>query len=161
MGLVLDAVVAKMEALKKGKSQVVEVGHVLLIGWGDMNVHIVKEIAMANESEGGGVVVILGEREKETMEIEFATQCKPSELMGTRVVFRSGSALLMPDLLKVRRDTRRDGAPPIASHSFELGRTVFARSCSRERRRRSGTTVSRASRGSMRHRVSSSSSTHS
>ena len=103
MGLVLDAVVAKMEALKKGKSQVVEVGHVLLIGWGDMNVHIVKEVAMANESEGGGVVVILGEREKETMEVEFATQCKPSELMGTRVVFRSGSALLMPDLLKVRR----------------------------------------------------------
>lgn len=48
------------------------------------------EIALANESEGGGVVVVLSERAKIQMEADIASS--GVDLLGTQVVCRSGDA---------------------------------------------------------------------
>ena len=90
-----------MEALKHGLSPVIERGHTVILGWTDATVTIVREIAAANASEGGGCIAILCERDKRDMELELAALIKPSELAGTRVVFRAGSRVRSSDLHKV------------------------------------------------------------
>jgi hypothetical protein len=101
MGFVVDGIREKMDNLKKGKSRVAEVGHTLMLGWTDKSISLIRQICLANESENGGVIVVLAEMEKEVLELQLASQIKTEELRGTQVVFRTGTPLLSVDLLKV------------------------------------------------------------
>ena len=58
-----------------------------------------KQLAIANKSVGGGVVVVLAERDKEEMEMDIARL--EFDFMGTSVICRSGSPLILADLKKV------------------------------------------------------------
>lgn len=58
-----------------------------------------KQLAIANKSIGGGVIVVLAERDKEEMEMDIAKL--EFDLMGTSVICRSGSPLILADLKKV------------------------------------------------------------
>ena len=118
IGLVVDAVREKMAALKKGLSPVIERGHSVILGWEQSTLKIVQELALANESEGGGVVVIMAERDKEDMEKELETFISEAELRGTVVVFRSGSRLRVSDLRFVSCETARS---VVAVSSMSLG----------------------------------------
>lgn len=60
---------------------------------------LLKQLAIANKSIGGGVVVVLAERDKEEMEMDIAKL--EFDLMGTSVICRSGSPLILADLKKV------------------------------------------------------------
>jgi ion channel POLLUX/CASTOR len=97
-GFVVDAVMEKMNDLRKGKAAVKEWGHTLLIGWTDRSIAFISQICLANESGGGGIIVVLAERDKEAMEAELATTLSDKDLMGTKVVFRNGSPLNAQDL---------------------------------------------------------------
>lgn len=59
-----------------------------------------KQLAIANKSVGGGVVVVLAERDKEEMEMDIAKL--EFDFMGTSVICRSGSPLILADLKKVQ-----------------------------------------------------------
>lgn len=107
LGIVVDAIREKMDSLKRGKSRVVEQNHTLALSWTDKSILLIEEIAIANESENGGVVVLLAEQDKEKMEMEL--QMQNIDLRGTRVVFRSGSPLLFQDLVKVKHAARARG----------------------------------------------------
>lgn len=61
---------------------------------------LLKQLAIANKSIGGGVVVVLAERDKEEMEMDIAKL--EFDFMGTSVICRSGSPLILADLKKVR-----------------------------------------------------------
>ena len=39
-----------------------------MLGWNDKSLAIIQQLALANESEGGGCVVVLSETDKEVME---------------------------------------------------------------------------------------------
>jgi hypothetical protein len=56
--------------MNKGLSKVMESGHSLLLGWSDKTIPTIIELANANESEGGGVIVVLAEMDKQAMEEE-------------------------------------------------------------------------------------------
>ncbi|MCO5568793.1 hypothetical protein L7F22_022493 [Adiantum nelumboides] len=99
LGLVSDAISEKVDSLKKGKSEVIESGHTLILGWSDKLGSLLKQLAIANQSLGGSVVVVLAERDKEEMELEIAKL--EFDLLGTSVICRSGSPLIMADLKKV------------------------------------------------------------
>lgn len=58
-----------------------------------------KQLAIANKSIGGGVVVVLAERDKEEMEMDITKL--EFNFMGTSVICRSGSPLILADLKKV------------------------------------------------------------
>lgn len=58
---------------------------------------------MANKSVGGGVIVVLAERDKEEMEMDIAKL--EFDFMGTSVICRSGSPLILADLKKVDLST--------------------------------------------------------
>ncbi|KAL5567346.1 hypothetical protein UlMin_030510 [Ulmus minor] len=99
LGLVSDAISEKVDSLRKGKSEVIERNHILILGWSDKLGSLLKQLAIANKSIGGGVVVVLAERDKEEMELDIAKL--EFDFMGTSVICRSGSPLILADLKKV------------------------------------------------------------
>ncbi|CAM6111188.1 unnamed protein product [Calypogeia fissa] len=99
LGLVSDAISEKVDSLRKGKSEVIERNHTLVLGWSDKLGSLLKQLSIANQSLGGGVVVVLAELEKEKMELDIAKM--EFDFMGTSVICRSGSPLIMADLKKV------------------------------------------------------------
>mmetsp|Transcript_28874 Transcript_28874/g.94382 ORF Transcript_28874/g.94382 Transcript_28874/m.94382 type:complete len:850 (+) Transcript_28874:44-2593(+) len=107
LGLVVEAVQAKMDALRKGKSTVVEKEHTVMLGWTDKSLMYIREICNANESEGGGVIAVLCEHDKEKMDAELSHHLKKEDMMGTKVVFRSGSRVMSTDLMKVSVEEAR------------------------------------------------------
>ena len=117
VGLVVDAVNEKMDALKKGLSPVVERGHTVILGWEETALTIVQQLALANQSEGGGVIVVLSTQDKAAMERGLASFMSPAELLGTKVVFRCGSRLRCSDLRHVSIESARS---VIAVSSMEL-----------------------------------------
>ncbi|CAI7872603.1 unnamed protein product, partial [Closterium sp. NIES-54] len=105
VGLVSEGISEKVDSLKKGKSDVIEKNHTLILGWSDKLASLLKQLAVANESMGGGVVVVMSEREKEEMESEI--QKMEFNFRGTTVICRSGSPLVLADLKKVSVSTAR------------------------------------------------------
>ncbi|XP_062090122.1 ion channel CASTOR-like isoform X1 [Humulus lupulus] len=99
LGLVSDAISEKFDSLRKGRSEVVEQNHTLILGWSDKLGSLLNQLAIANESLGGGVVVVMAERDKEEMELDIAKM--EFDFKGTSVICRSGSPLILVDLKKV------------------------------------------------------------
>ncbi|KAL6010713.1 putative ion channel sym8 [Asimina triloba] len=99
LGLVSDAISEKVDSWRKGKSEVIESNHILILGWSDKLGSLLKQLAIANKSIGGGIVVVLAERDKEEMEADIAKL--EFDMMGTSVICRSGSPLILADLKKV------------------------------------------------------------
>ncbi|XP_015573844.1 ion channel CASTOR isoform X2 [Ricinus communis] len=99
LGLVSDAISEKFDSLRKGRSEVVEQKHTLILGWSDKLGSLLNQLAIANESLGGGIVVVMAERDKEEMEMDIAKM--EFDFRGTKVICRSGSPLILADLKKV------------------------------------------------------------
>ncbi|KAB1214318.1 Ion channel CASTOR [Morella rubra] len=99
LGLVSDAISEKLDSLRKGRSEVVEQNHTLILGWSDKLGSLLNQLAIANESLGGGIVVVMAERDKEEMELDIAKM--EFNFKGTSVICRSGSPLILADLKKV------------------------------------------------------------
>lgn len=100
LGVVVDVIREKMDQLKIGK-RVVEYDHTVIMGWTDRALLVIQELILANESEGGGVVVVLTESpSKDIIEGQIHHQFRKN-LRGTRIIVRSGSPMLMQDLQKV------------------------------------------------------------
>jgi hypothetical protein len=85
IGCIIDAIQEKMEGLKKGKSNVVERGHTVMLGWNQLSLDFIREICDANESDGGGVIVVMSDHDKQELEQSFWAEIKKAELMGTKV----------------------------------------------------------------------------
>ncbi|XP_027167103.1 ion channel CASTOR-like isoform X1 [Coffea eugenioides] len=99
LGLVSDAISEKFDSLRKGRSEVVGQNHTLILGWSDKLGSLLNQLAIANESLGGGMVVVMAERDKEEMELDIAKM--EFDFRGTSVLCRSGSPLILADLKKV------------------------------------------------------------
>ncbi|KAG8061751.1 hypothetical protein GUJ93_ZPchr0003g18079 [Zizania palustris] len=99
LGLVTDSISEKFDSLRKGRSEVIEHSHTLVLGWSDKLGSLLNQIAIANESLGGGTIVLMAERDKEEMEADIAKM--EFDLKGTAIICRSGSPLILADLKKV------------------------------------------------------------
>ncbi|KAF8393797.1 hypothetical protein HHK36_019995 [Tetracentron sinense] len=99
LGLVSDAISEKFDSLRKGRSEVVEKNHTLILGWSDKLGSLLNQLAIANASLGGGTIVVMAERDKEEMELDIGKM--EFDLKGTSVICRSGSPLILADLKKV------------------------------------------------------------
>mmetsp|Transcript_38832 Transcript_38832/g.47315 ORF Transcript_38832/g.47315 Transcript_38832/m.47315 type:complete len:699 (-) Transcript_38832:227-2323(-) len=100
--LISEFISEKVDELKKGRSHVMESHHTLILGWSDKSLAIIQQIALANESEKGGVIVVLAENAKNEMESKLqgamCTGHNALDLLGTKVIFRSGNPLMESDL---------------------------------------------------------------
>lgn len=99
IGLIANAVDQRIEELRKGRSEVLEHGHTLILGWSARVPAIVRELVIANESNKRAAVVVLAEVEKTTMEDVLRDEV--DDLRTTRLVCRSGSSSSLADLALV------------------------------------------------------------
>ena len=88
IGTISNGIKDKVTDLQRGKSRVIEDGHVVIIGFNDNLANIIEELKIANENQQDAVVVVLAEEDKLTME-EFISSRVP-DYGNLRVVCRNG-----------------------------------------------------------------------
>lgn len=96
IGIVSGGFDAKVVELRKGRSRVIENGHTLILGWSDKVFSIIQELAIANESRGRSVIVVLAPRDK--VEMEDAIRARVGSTSKTVVVCRTGEPMELADL---------------------------------------------------------------
>lgn len=91
IGLITNGISERIDALRKGRSLVVESDHTVILGWSPKVFAVVEELCLANESRKGGTgacIVILAPVEK--VEMEDALRMRVGQRHGTRIVCRNG-----------------------------------------------------------------------
>jgi voltage-gated potassium channel Kch len=96
IGLVSSSIDSRVEALRRGKSIVVEEGHTLVIGHSDKLPAIVGELVEANLSERNRAIVVLSP--DDTVEVTEHVRGTVRDMKTSRLVVRSGSPTRIPDL---------------------------------------------------------------
>ncbi|MEQ7156493.1 CASTOR/POLLUX-related putative ion channel [Brevundimonas aurifodinae] len=94
-----------LEALRKGRSRVLETDHTVILNWSPSIFDIVSELVVANESRRKPRIVIMANRDKVEMEDEIAD--KVGDLKNTQVICRSGDPTDLFDLSLVNPQTCR------------------------------------------------------
>lgn len=92
IGLIANAVDQRIEELRKGRSNVLEDDHTLILGWSNRVPAIVKEIVIANESRKDAAVIVVAEQEK--TEMEETLRDFIGDLRTTRIVCRTSEPWL-------------------------------------------------------------------
>ncbi len=95
----------RIEALRKGKSTVIEKNHTLILGFRERIVEIVRELIIANESERDAAIVVLAEEEKEVMDDFFYEHLE--ERKSTRIITRNGTTSSVEALRKMGVDSAK------------------------------------------------------
>ena len=96
IGALTSTIEAKLDELRKGRSNVLESNHTLILGWSSKVFSIISELTEANENQKNPAVVILADKDKVEMEDEIRS--KIEDLKNTRVIVRSGSPLEPSDI---------------------------------------------------------------
>ena len=73
IGLISSAVDQQVDALRRGRSSVLEHGHSLILGWSPRVPTIVSELVVANESQKRAAIVVLADLDKTEMEETLRT----------------------------------------------------------------------------------------
>jgi hypothetical protein len=73
--------------------------HTVILGWNPKLVSLVRQLAMANHSLGGGVIAVLADKDTQQMEEEMKSH--ELDLMGTSVIYHTGCPLDNTSLQKV------------------------------------------------------------
>lgn len=96
IGVLNNAIESQMERLRKGRSQVLETNHTLVLGWSAQIFTILNELMTANENQNRARIVILADKDKVEMEDEIRERI---EVKGkTRIICRNGSPIDPNDL---------------------------------------------------------------
>ena len=96
IGVLNNAIEAQMERLRKGRSQVLETNHTLVLGWSAQVFTVLNELMAANENQRAARIVVLADKDKVEMEDEIRERV---EVKGrTRIICRSGSPIDPNDL---------------------------------------------------------------
>jgi voltage-gated potassium channel Kch len=97
IGIINNGLEDKLDELRKGRSQVLENDHTVILGWTPQVFTVVSEIILANESrKSGAVIVILADQDK--VEMEDAINERIPNTKNTKVICRSGSPIDLTDL---------------------------------------------------------------
>ncbi|MFL5955560.1 MAG: CASTOR/POLLUX-related putative ion channel [Gaiellaceae bacterium] len=99
IGVIAAGLDQRMQDLRKGRSFVVEDGHILILGWSPTIFTVVSELVIANASERRSSIVVLARRDK--VEMEDALAAKVRDFGKTRIVVRSGNPADPDDLALV------------------------------------------------------------
>jgi voltage-gated potassium channel Kch len=105
IGVLTSGIESKLETLRKGRSQVVESGHTVILGWSQQIFAIISELVAAGENQPKSCIVIMGDKDKVEMEEEIRDMVGSSG--RTRIVCRCGSPMSLIDLDIVSLQTSR------------------------------------------------------
>ena len=93
---------ARLEAIRRGGSSVVEENHFLVLGWSEKIYSVIDQLSEANIEKGRITVVVMAEREK--MEMEERLRAKVVHQRRCKLVVRAGSSVSIQDLGRVAFD---------------------------------------------------------
>ena len=96
IGILNAGIEDKMTSLQKGKSQVLEKNHVILLGFNEDAINILSELITANENHKNQVVVVMDDMDK--TEMEDAIHQRIPDTKTTRIICRSGQIDRFSDL---------------------------------------------------------------
>ena len=105
IGILTNVIDVKIQSLRKGRSNVLEEDHTVIIGWSPQVFTIISELVEANASRKEACVVVLADKDKIEMEDELAAQMPSTR--NTRVVCRTGNPLEQADLRIANPDDAR------------------------------------------------------
>lgn len=98
IGILNNGFGALIEGLRRGRSEVIESGHTVVLGWSPKIDTLLSELAVAGANQKDACVVILADKDKVDMDEHVAGVVAGTKL---RVVTRRGSPTLMSDLALV------------------------------------------------------------
>ncbi len=104
IGVLTNSIDNKLDELLKGRSRVVETGHIVILNWSEHIFTVLYELRLAAGSKRD-CVVIMGDRDKVAMEDAIRERLGGNGAL--RVVCRSGDAIEPTDLDIVSLDTAR------------------------------------------------------
>ena len=96
IGTISNAIKEKVTDLQRGKSPVIEKGHIVVIGFDENITTIIEELAIAYKNQPNGVVVVMAEKDKVAMEESIKERI--SGYRNFRVVCRNGRPDSVNDL---------------------------------------------------------------
>ncbi len=105
IGILTTGLEGKLEALRKGKSRVVETEHTVILGWSEQVFTIVSELALANENQKNPCVAIMADMDK--VEMEDAIKEKVKSTGNTKIVCRTGNPIEPSDLERMSLHTSK------------------------------------------------------
>ena len=99
IGLIANSVDQRIGELRRGRSEVLEQDHTLILGWSPRVPAIVAELTIANDSRARSAIVVLAPHDK--TEMEDALRALTKDHRSTRIVCRSGDAWSAANLAMV------------------------------------------------------------
>ena len=105
IGVLSSGIEGKLDELRKGRSQVLEDDHTIILNWSASIFDVISELVVANASRRRPRIVIMADRDKVEMEDEITA--KVPRLGNTRVICRSGDPTDLYDLSLVSPQVAR------------------------------------------------------
>lgn len=105
IGVLSTGLEGRLDELRKGRSDVLEHDHTIILNWSASVFDIISELVIANESRRRPRIVIMADKDKVEMEDEIAQ--KVGRLRNTRIICRSGDPTDLGDLSIVSPQTSR------------------------------------------------------
>jgi len=99
IGLISSAIDARVEAMRRGQSPVVETGHTLVLGDSDKLTVIIAELVEANRSERGRAIVVMADQD--TVDLTERIKGEVPDLGTSKLVVRRGNPNRLADLQRV------------------------------------------------------------
>jgi voltage-gated potassium channel Kch len=89
IGLIASGIERRVDELRKGRSEVLETGHVLILGWSEKIFPIISELVLAHKGrDHDSIIVVLADHDK--IEMEDDIRARVHHLGHTRLVVRRG-----------------------------------------------------------------------
>lgn len=134
LGSVLNySLFQKIHDLRRGRSMIFAQKHVVILGWSMQAHYIIGEIILANQSNGGVKIVIMGEEDKLTMEETIREKLTSlfefKHYYGSKIVCRSGNTCEREDIDILSLDTARAIivlGPDNRQHDIKVVKTLLA-----------------------------------
>ncbi len=106
IGILSNEIESRVDALRRGRSRVLESDHTVILGWSHQVFTIISELVIANENrKHGAAIAILADKDKVEMEDEIRSRLP--HMKNTRVICRSGSPIDPTDIEIVSPHTAR------------------------------------------------------
>ncbi|MFW2380975.1 MAG: CASTOR/POLLUX-related putative ion channel, partial [Acidimicrobiales bacterium] len=96
IGLIASGIEQRVAELRRGRSQVAEEGHVVILGASSRLPIVVEQLALAGRARGGSVIVVLADGDLEAAQDEV--RATVPDLYRSRLVFRYGDSTRISEL---------------------------------------------------------------
>lgn len=96
IGVLNNGLEDQLNRLRKGRSQVIETNHTVILGWSAQVFTVINELMIANENQARARIVVMADKDKVEMEDEIRERVE--EKGRTRIICRNGSPIDPNDL---------------------------------------------------------------